>query len=102
MPGTFNPVYWYVEANDVWIAVISVTFWLICKGLVMDIFKRSIWRTAVTSLVCIFCITAFPAVLPTFWVPDAVEYPVELMLDVSVMPGQLVLFIANFVMELFT
>lgn len=102
MPETFNPVFWYVEANDVWIAVISVTFWLLCKGLIMDICKRSIVRTAATSFVCIFCIVAFPAVLPTFWVPDAVEYPVELIMDVSVMPGQLVMFITDYVMELFT
>lgn len=67
--------FWIITPDTFWIIIISITFWLTAKGIVMDMFSRSMTRTAVTSFICVMAILVLPAgimnsyVGTTDWIP---------------------------------
>ena len=67
--------FWIITPDTFWIIIISITFWLTAKGIVMDMFSRSMTRTAVTSFICVMAILVVPACIvdsyvgSTDWIP---------------------------------
>ena len=97
MEQALNPVHWYLSPDQVWIVVISITFWLTLKGITMDIWGRSIQRTIATSFFCVMSILTLPAVLSIFWVPGQLRYTADLIFPIAVAPGEFVMYMIGLI-----
>lgn len=90
--------FWIMTPDMFWVIVISTTFWLTCKGLVMDMFGRSVTRTAITSAICLLAIAAMPGATASGYNGDT-EWMIyclaaaDVVFSIAIAPGEFAMMI---------
>ena len=94
--------FWIVTPYMFWVIIISTTFWLTCKGLVMDMFPRSVHRTVTTSLICILAILTVPGAIAngyngsTDWIIKG-QAGLHVFMEIAIIPGEFVIMVYEIV-----